>query len=111
MIQVEQDDTVLVVTVHETRLDAESAMAFLQDATDAVKTRPRVVFDLSAVGFMDSTGIGALVGVTQSMETGGGVAVFGLTPAVEMVFTLLRMDMLFAIAPDRTSALAQVRDA
>ncbi|MBB4266593.1 STAS domain-containing protein [Roseospira visakhapatnamensis] len=110
MMQVERDDDVIVITVDAARLDAGSATAFHHGASQALKNEKKAVFDLSAVGFMDSTGVGALVGVTKTMRKGGGIAVCGLTPAVKTVFTLLRMDMMFKVKPDRTAAVALLRE-
>lgn len=59
------------------------------DAT-VLKTDARVVvFDLSEVGFMDSSGIGMMIGRYKFMKRrGGGVRVRGMQQSVERVFRM-----------------------
>ena len=96
----------LVVSVNEERLDAAIAIRF-KDRMREVTMQPaaRVVLDLSQVAFLDSSGLGAVVAVMKSLAPDRALEIAGLTPNVERVFRLTRMDSVFAIFPDVQTAL------
>ena len=59
------------------------------DATVMKTDAKVVVFDLSEVGFMDSSGIGMMIGRYKFMKRrGGGVRVRGMRQPVERVFRM-----------------------
>jgi anti-sigma B factor antagonist len=90
----------LVVQMTEPRLDAAVAIAF-KEAMHAATAGPetRVVLDLSSVGFLDSSGLGAVVSVMKHLGAGRRLELAGLTPPVAKVFRLTRMDSVFLIHP------------
>lgn len=99
------------ITVDEARLDAAIATAF----KDEMRLRLRrgegaVTLELSQVGFMDSSGLGALIAVLKSMPAGRALRLRGLTPNVARVMRLTRMDTVFTIldADFQTGAGARV---
>ena len=67
----------------------------------------RVVLDLSGVGFIDSSGLGAVVAARRFLREGQALDLAGLTAPVARVFRLTRMDMLFAIHPEVADALRE----
>lgn len=102
----------LVIAVEDSRIDAAVAVAFkerlLKMAEDAP---PRVVLDLSQVEFLDSSGLGAIVGAMKQIGAGRRLDLAGLTPTVQKVFRMTRMDTVFKIYPDRSAALLDVAHA
>jgi len=55
-----------------------------------------VVLDFTAVEFIDSTGLGVLVGALKHSRTGGGdIALVGARPNVWKVFTITGLDKVF----------------
>ena len=67
-----------------------------------------MVLDLSEVGFMDSTGLGAMLSCLRSMKARGGtLRVCSLMPEVQRLFDMVMMDRVFEIHPDVDSALAK----
>ncbi|HVY68506.1 MAG TPA: STAS domain-containing protein [Verrucomicrobiae bacterium] len=58
----------------------------------------RVVLDLSGVEFIDSSGVGALLGVQKRLSSQGEpVTLKGARPAVVSVLELLRLQRVFKI--------------
>ena len=83
------------VTVHISgELDHCSAQSIRREL-DALIAEPGVktlVLDLQDMPFMDSSGIGVILGRYRTLrERGGGVAVKNMNPQVEKVFTLSGM--------------------
>ncbi|MBE9639133.1 STAS domain-containing protein [Salipiger mangrovisoli] len=85
-----------VVSLCDARIDAAVAIQF-KDAMRAIQspTAGRVILDLSAVDFVDSSGLGAIVAAKKSMAPGQQLDLAGLSPMVERVFRLTRMDTIF----------------
>lgn len=96
----------LVISVREGRIDAASAIQFkdaMRKATQAAQGR--VVLDMSEVQFVDSSGLGAIVAAMKQLGDRRKLALSGLTPDVDRVFRLTRMDSVFGIYPSVDAAL------
>lgn len=97
---------VLVVRVQEPRIDAAVAIQFKDRMREVLEQpAPRIVLDLSQVGFLDSSGLGAVVAVKKLAGADRSLELAALTPPVDKVFRLTRMDRVFTIhplAPDGT---------
>ena len=64
----------------------------------AEKKPKRVLVDLSAVSYVDSSGVGTLVEFKRRLERGGGkVILAGLQPRVRSVFEITKLDQFFDI--------------
>lgn len=92
------DQGALVIDVQETRLDAAVALSF-KDAIRNAAQRPGspVILGLSSIEFMDSSGLGAIVGVMKLLGSDRPLELAELTPGVKKVFRLTRMDTVFRI--------------
>jgi anti-sigma B factor antagonist len=112
-LEAEICDDALVVHVNEPRIDAAVAIRFKDLMRDIVQQGgARVVLDLSQVGFLDSSGLGAVVAVMKSLAPSRRLDLAALTPNVERVFHLTRMDTVFRIHATLGAALSDgVRDA
>lgn len=92
---------VRVVVAGASRLDAAGVLSFKDRFREAVVgAAGRVILDLSAVNFLDSSGLGAIVAVRRILAEGVVLELAALTPAVERVFRLTRMDSVFTIHPE-----------
>ena len=100
------DGDIQVVEVKEDRIDAAVAIQF-KDAvrSETAPSTRRLVLDLSQVGFIDSSGLGSIVAALKQLDDGQTLDLAGLTPAVDKVFRLTRMDTVFGIYPDVSSAM------
>jgi anti-sigma B factor antagonist len=97
---VEDAGTHLNVKVTETRIDAAIATLFKDKLREiVVKNRKSVHLDMAQVDFMDSSGLGAMIAVRKSLPQNLPMVLCALTPNVERVFRLTRMDSVFDIRP------------
>jgi bifunctional UDP-N-acetylglucosamine pyrophosphorylase/glucosamine-1-phosphate N-acetyltransferase len=68
--------------------------------------RRKVVLNLSNLVYVDSAGMGALVGVLKAIrEVGGMLRLSGLTAKVRVLLETSALDRVFEIYPDEASAL------
>ncbi|MEM9550116.1 MAG: STAS domain-containing protein [Pseudomonadota bacterium] len=104
-------DETQVVTVNADRIDAALAIRFKDDMRTETEDGPsRVILDLSAVDFVDSSGLGAIVAAMKQLGSGRSLDLAGLSPTVEKVFRLTRMDSVFDLYPSLDDALAGIAD-
>lgn len=72
----------------------------------------KVLFDLSAAEFIDSSGVSWLIVCHKRFrEAGGRMVLHSLSPLIQPVLKLLKMDKVFDIAADRTAADKLIREA
>lgn len=106
LVSEDHGDT-LVVRVGEARIDAAVAIQFKDAMRIAGADAPgRVLLDLSRVDFIDSSGLGAVVAVMKLLAPTRRLELAGLTPTVEKVFRLTRMDSVFTLHPHAPPAPA-----
>ena len=97
-LQAETRGDLLVVRVEEERIDAAAAVQFKDRMREiSLEGQGRVVLDLARVAFIDSSGLGAVVAVRKALGAERPLELLGLTPTVQKVFRLTRMDSIFTI--------------
>ena len=107
-----QAGNALVIKVDETRIDASVAVQFKDKMKAMSGHRPRqVVLDLSNVEFVDSSGLGAIVGAMKTLGRGRRLDLAGLSPAVDKVFKMTRMNSVFQIFDTVDAAVEDIADA
>lgn len=75
------------------RIDAATTLDFKEKVRQALQPDgPPIVLDLATVGFIDSSGLGALVGLHKTLNDARGITFINLSPAVAQVFRLTRLD-------------------
>lgn len=103
----ERTDDVAVVTV-DGQLVVTNRQEFKQAILDAVEQGARlVVVDFTTSGYIDSSGLGALVSLSRRLrESGGDLRLVGLNEDLRTLFELTRLDALFPLYATRADALA-----
>ena len=111
-LQTQTRPKVISVQVLEDRIDAATAIQFKEKMRDLTRDGPdRVVLDLARVQFLDSSGLGAIVAVKKLLGPDRALELSGLTPTVEKVFRLTRMDSVFTIHSSLEVAVAHAASA
>lgn len=89
---------ILIVHAMADRIDAAGAIQFKERMRGIVQGgEARVVLDMTRVNFLDSSGLGAVVAVMKLMGPDRKLELAGLTPTVQKVFRLTRMESIFTI--------------
>jgi anti-sigma B factor antagonist len=111
-LQTQTRPKVISVLVMEDRIDAATAIQFKEKMRDATRDgTQRVVLDLARVQFLDSSGLGAIVAVKKILGPDRALELSSLTPTVEKVFRLTRMDSIFTIHSSLEVAVAHAASA
>ena len=79
--------------------------AVIQQALD--NGEHKLLVDFAKTGYIDSSGLGALVSISKKVrEQGGELRLSGLNEDLRSLFELTKLDTLFAIADSSAQALA-----
>lgn len=105
------DNGITVVCPGVSRLTADNCAAFKSEVSTLFDEGTSfAVIDFGDVTFLDSSGLGALVGILKKAGMRGEVAVCDLDDATSMSFKLTRMDRVFKIYQDAKSAVQSIRE-
>ena len=97
----------IVLEILESRLGADKAAAFKEAVGLYLAAGPvSLILDLAKVTFIDSSGLGAILGVLKRMAPGSDLAICGTTTSVSIMFKLTCMDRVFTICPTVTDAVS-----
>lgn len=90
-----------------TLMDAACADELRAVFAEVERKASRIVLDMRQVSFIDSSIIGALVGLLRRVRAAGGdVKLAGVTPEVEMIFEVTRLHRVFRLLPSVDAAIA-----
>jgi anti-sigma B factor antagonist len=98
---------VFIAKVVESRITADVASRFKQDLIEYVTSGNRmIVLDMSEVTFIDSSGLGALIGTLKVMGNDGELVLCGARDSVASMFKLTRMNKVFRMfgSPEEAAA-------
>ncbi|BBL79994.1 hypothetical protein RxyAA322_18480 [Rubrobacter xylanophilus] len=111
-VRKEGDGITVVGCEPGTVLDAAGSSELRTRAEELLGAPPRLVFDMGGVEFVDSSAIGALVGLLRSArEAGGDVRLARVGRDVRTIFELTRLDSVFEIHPSVEEAVLSFRNA
>jgi anti-sigma B factor antagonist len=106
MVKFSEVDQTLVIELQEKILDARTTKDFRREVQPQLDTHQKVVLDLSALTFVDSSGLGALLSCLRQVSSkGGDLKLCSLTTQVRAVFLLVRMHRLFDIYNTKDEAI------
>lgn len=105
------DDDICVLFPTPDRLTALNGAVFKQQAVKLIEEgHARLIVDMSAITFIDSSGLGAMVGILKRVGNRGEIVVCGLSSSLKQMFTITRMDKVFAAYPDRAAAINALKE-
>src|SRR5580692_4978947 len=92
------DSNITIMTLQGDVLDAGNSKEFRRVASPILDRSKKVVFDLSGLQFVDSSGLGAILSCLRQLNaSGGNLRLCGMTKPVKALFELVRMHRLFDI--------------
>ena len=96
--EVQEASTYIAIKPLESRLDSALAPKFRAYVAELTEAHQKtLVLDLGDVEFMDSSGLGAVVGCYKLTQSVGGLFVCNVRPQVKDIFRLTHMDRIFEV--------------
>jgi anti-sigma B factor antagonist len=103
---VEKLGDVTIVQLPGEQLDASNAKDFKRDVASILSASSKLVFDLSQLRFVDSSGLGAMLSCLRQVNSAGGeLKLCGLSKSVRALFELVRMHRIFDICNTKADAV------
>jgi anti-sigma B factor antagonist len=98
-----------LIVIDIENLDAGNVKAFKEQIAPALEGFGNVLIDMSRLGFVDSSGLGALLSCLRTMNSKNGqLKLFAMAKPVQALFELVRMHRIFSIYNSREEALASL---
>ena len=107
-LQHAKEDDVLIVTLQGQSLDAREAPKFKDMVTALIDTESteNLVFDLTDLQFIDSSGLGSFLSVLRHVNNrGGDLKLACMTKPIRTMFEVVRMHKLFEVFNSTDDAL------
>ena len=107
-LQTHEDGSVTVLTVTGDLVIGDAESSFKKTVTRLLEEgHTRLLVDLSGVGFLDSSGLGALVrALTQSQKEGGQTKLLHAGPQIRKLLQMTKLDSVFEIHDDMEAAVS-----
>ncbi len=107
-LETRDDGSVTIVTVTGDLVIGDAETNFKKTVTRLLEEgRVNLLVDLSAVGFLDSSGLGALVrALTNSQKEGGQTKLLNAGPQIRKLLQMTKLDSVFEIHEDMEAALS-----
>ena len=97
-LSVEIRDGTVVATLPAGVLDTSSVPVLSQKLSPFLEGAQRMVLDLHHLDFMDSSGLGALVGYRERLHAAGGhLCLAAVPPRIFKLLKMVKMDQVFGI--------------
>lgn len=101
----EEKENALVIVPHVKRLDALSAGELRTQATQRAVQYQVVVLDLGNVGFLDSSGLAALISILKCIPSGGQLRLCRANANIKHLLSVTRLEKVFPTFEDVAAAL------
>ncbi|MEP6993076.1 MAG: STAS domain-containing protein [Acidobacteriota bacterium] len=103
-----EDGDITILTVSGDLVIGEAETTFKKAIIQLLEEgRVNLLVDLSAVGFLDSSGLGALVrALTQSQKEGGQTKLLNAGPQVRKLLQMTKLDSVFELHDDMEAAVS-----
>ena len=111
-LQCESVGEVMVVVLAGAQLDASTVEEFKRDIMPILEVHTQIVFDLSPLTFVESSGLGAFLSCLRHVQAhGGDLKLCGLAQPVRALFELVRMHRIFHIFDAQETAICAFQSA
>jgi anti-sigma B factor antagonist len=105
-ITVETVGDVSVAVVPMEELDASNSAEFKREVAPLLDATTKLVFDLTRLRFVDSSGLGVFISCLRKLNAkGGDLKLCGMSKPVRAVFELVRMHRIFDICSTKEEAV------
>ncbi len=104
-LETQQNKDVTIVDVIGEDLDIETVKDFKAALYPILAAHHKLVFDLSRIQFIDSSGLGVFLTCLRAVNSkGGDLKLCGLSKSIRAIFEIVRLNKIFGIFETREDA-------
>jgi anti-sigma B factor antagonist len=106
-LETRDDGGVTIITVRGDLVIGDAETTFKKTVTRLIEEgRVNLLVDLSSVGFLDSSGLGALVrALTNTQKEGGQTKLLNAGPQIRKLLQMTKLDSVFELHEDMEAAV------
>jgi anti-sigma B factor antagonist len=109
ILESENIGDITYVKVQVERLDAARCVSFKEEIKEVIaQGKNSIILDFSAVKFMDSSGLGAVVSVLKLLTGKSQLVLCGVKGMVLDLFKLTKMDRVFMMTETKEDAIQKL---
>jgi len=108
---VNNEDRICTIIPEMKQIDVNNSPQFSRELKEIVKSGNKLfILDLQNIAFMDSSGLGAIVSILRDLnESGSKLALCSAAPAVEVLFSMVRLSQIADIYKTKDDALLHLK--
>jgi anti-sigma B factor antagonist len=105
MINVTLEDQFVVISFDVDHVDSSNHKEFKGLVHPYITEKAKLIFDIGALKFIDSSGLGAFLSIFRDLKKNNGdMDMYNPGEAVKILFDLVRLHKVIRVFPDRASA-------
>jgi len=105
MISVTVEGGVAYISFEVDHLDSSNRKEFKELVKPYISPEVKLVFNIEALKFIDSSGLGAFLSILRDLhKVNGDMGLYSPGEAVRILFDLVHLAKVIKVFPDRTSA-------
>jgi anti-sigma B factor antagonist len=105
MINVTLEDQFVIISFDVDHVDSSNHKEFRELVRPYITEKAKIIFDLGALKFIDSSGLGAFLSVFRDLKSNkGDMNMYNPGDAVKILFDLVRLNKVIRVFRDRVSA-------
>ena len=106
-LETRDDGAVTIIAVRGDLMIGDAETSFKKTVTRLIEEgRVNLLVDLSSVGFLDSSGLGALVrALTNTQKEGGQTKLLNAGPQIRKLLQMTKLDSVFELHEDMEAAV------
>lgn len=106
MINVSFEGAVAIISFDVDHIDSSNNKEFKSMMQHYMTEGARFIFNIEALKFIDSSGLGAFLSILRDLRTlKGAMVMYGAGSAVKILFDLVQLSKVIQVFPDKDQAL------
>lgn len=108
--KIESFEDITIIKMPMNAIDAGNILDFKTDIAPILDKCDQVIFDMTRIKFVDSSGIGVILSCMRKLHSqGGSLAMCGVRQQLIPLLKLVRLDRIIDIYPTRKAAVKAIQ--
>jgi anti-sigma B factor antagonist len=106
MININFEDGLVTISFEVDHVDSSNYKEFKYMMQHYITENAKLVFNIEALKFIDSSGLGAFLSILRDVrKLGGDMVIYGAGTAIKILFDLVQLPKVIQVFPDKDQAV------